>query len=230
MNRRQVKKEIFKLLDQHDPAGLPQKITIFPRIQTINTLFMALCDIRERVKWHAVYCLGEIISIMAEEDVESARIIMRRFLWTLNDESGGIGWGAPEAMAAIMSRSEVLRQEYIHMLISYMQEDGEELFQDGNYLELPLLQRGLLWGIGTLCYRFPKEMRQRGLESDLTNYLKSDDLEVRRLALWALAGLGITCSSEFVRPFKEDNNYLTIFIDQIFREVSVNEICKQLVS
>jgi len=111
-----------------------------------------------------------------------------------------------------------------------MQEDGEELFQDGNYLELPLLQRGLLWGIGTLCYRFPKEMRQRGLESDLTNYLKSDDLEVRRLALWALAGHGITYSSEFVRPFKEDNNYLTIFIDQIFREVSVSGICKQLVS
>jgi len=230
LNRRQVKNEIFKLLDQHDPTELPQKLTIFPRIQAINTLFMALCYTRERVKWHAVYCFGEIVSTMAEEDVESARIIMRRFLWTLNDESGGIGWGAPEAMAEIMCRSEVLRQEYIHMLISYMQEDGEELFQDGNYLELPLLQRGLLWGIGTLCYRFPKEMRQRGLESDLTNYLKSDDLEVRRLALWALAGHGITYSSEFVRPFKEDNNYLTIFIDQIFREVSVSGICKQLVS
>ena len=230
MNRRQVKKEIFKLLDQNAPAELPQKLSVFPRIQVINTLFMALCDTNERVKWHAVYCFGLIVSTMAEEDTESARVIMRRFLWTLNDESGGIGWGAPEAMAEIMCNNDLLRQEYIHMLISYMQEDGDELFQDGNYLELPLLQRGLLWGIGTLCHRFPSEMKQRDLESDIKKYLLSDDRAVRRLALWALVGLGMTYASEFVKPFIEDNTFLTIFIDQSFKEVNVSLLCKQLVA
>lgn len=236
LNRRQVKKEIFKSLDQHDqhdqhdPAELTVKLEVFPRTQVINTLFMALCDTKQRVRWHAVSCLGWLVSTMAEEDIESARIIMRRFLWTLNDESGGIGWGAPEAMAEIMCRSEVLRQEYIHMLISYMQEDGDELFQDGNYLELPLLQRGLLWGIGTLCYAFPEEMRQRCLESDIKKYLVSSDIEVRKLALWSLVGLGATYTHEFVKPFEEDNRFLTIFTAQTFKEVSVNEICKQLVS
>lgn len=230
MNRRQVKKEVFELLDQYTPAELSQKLTVFPQTHVINSLFMALCDVRERVKWHAVSCFGEIVATMADTNVESARIIMRRFLWTLNDESGGIGWGAPEAMAEVMCRCEVLRKEYIHMLISYMQEDGEELFQDGNYLELPLIQRGLLWGVGTLCYTFPGEMRQRGLDVDLENYLKSDDWYVRTLALWSLVGLGVTYTSDFVKPFLEDSRSLTLFINGDFREVKVSDICKQLVS
>jgi len=230
LNRRQVKKEVFELLDQYTPAELSQKLTVFPQTHVINSLFMALCDVRERVKWHAVSCFGEIVATMADTNVESARIIMRRFLWTLNDESGGIGWGAPEAMAEVMCRCEVLRKEYIHMLISYMQEDGEELFQDGNYLELPLIQRGLLWGVGTLCYTFPGEMRQRGLDVDLENYLKSDDWYVRTLALWSLVGLGVTYTSDFVKPFLEDSRSLTLFINGDFREVKVSDICKQLVS
>lgn len=230
MNRRQVKRDIFKLLDQYEPAELTQKLKNFPQTHVINSLFMALCDARESVRWHAVSCFGDIVSTMADKNVESARIIMRRFLWTLNDESGGIGWGAPESMAEIMCRSEVLRREYIHMLISYMQEDGEELFQDGNYLELPLLQRGLLWGIGTLCYMFPEEMRQRGLDVEIKNYLKSDDLQVRRLALWALAGLGVSYTSDFMKIFFEDSNSLTLYIDRTFTEVKMSEICHQLVS
>jgi len=230
LNRRQVKKDIFKLLDQYEPAELKQKLTVFPQTHVINSLFMALCDVSERVKWHAVSCFGEIVSAMADKNVESARVIMRRFLWTLNDESGGIGWGAPEAMAEVMCRSEVLRKEYIHMLISYTQEDGDELFQDGNYLELPLIQRGLLWGIGTLCYTFPGEMRHRCLDIDIKNYLKSDDWQVRTLALWSLVGLKMTYTSDFVKPFLEDSKSLILFIDGTFREVEVNEICHQLVS
>ena len=230
MNRRQVKKEIFTLLNEYEPESLTIKLSAYPRIQVINTLFMALCDTNERVRWHAVSCFGELVSRMAEEKIESARIIMRRFLWTLNDESGGIGWGAPEAMAEIMCRSEVLRREYIHMLISYMQEDGDELYQDGNFLELPLLQRGLLWGVGTLCHRFPQEMIKRGLEADIKNYLGSADTEVRRFALWALSGLGVRYPDDFIEQFREDESQFTVYMNHTFHEVKLNTICDQLLS
>jgi hypothetical protein len=230
LNRRQVKKEIFKLLNQYEPAELSLKLTAYPRIQVINTLFMALCDMNERVRWHAVSCFGELVACMVEEDAESGRVIMRRFLWSLNDESGGIGWGAPESMAQIMCRSALLRHEYIHMLISYMQEDGVELYQDGNYLELPLLQRGLLWGVGTLCYSFPVEMIERGLEHDILRYLDSEDVEVRRLTLWALAGLGASYSKEFIDGLDEVDGQTTIYMDGSFKEMKIHTICSQLVS
>lgn len=228
MKRRQVKKEIFTLLEQYDPAELQAHLTKYPRIQVINSLFMALCDVSERVRWHAVSCFGELVSTLAIEDAEAARIIMRRFLWTLNDESGGIGWGAPEAMAQIMCKSDLLRAEYLHMLVSYMREDGDELYQDGNYLELPLIQRGLLWGIGTLCYSFPEEMRKRGLQTDIENYLRSVDMEVVKLALWALVGLGVTYPGDFVEQWRKDNVYLMVFQGDIFTEVKIKTLCEQL--
>jgi len=36
-------------------------------------------------------------------------------MWSLNDESGGIGWGAPEAMGAIMARHTGLADEYANI-------------------------------------------------------------------------------------------------------------------
>lgn len=228
LKRRQVKKEIFRLLEQYEPAELQPQLTKYPRTQVVGSLFMALCDTNERVRLHAVSCFGELVSALAREDADAARVIMRRFLWTLNDESGGIGWGAPEAMAQIMCKSEMLRREYLHMLISYMQEDGDELYQDGNFLELPLIQRGVLWGIGTLCYSFPEEMRERGLQTDIENYLISGDMEVRKLALWALVGLGVTYPGDFLEKFRKEGEYLRIFKDDIFTEVKINTLCDQL--
>jgi len=49
------------------------------------------------------------------------------------------------------------------MLVSYMREDGPEAFQDGNFIELPMLQRGLLWGIGRLIPRYRQTLAAMGI-------------------------------------------------------------------
>ena len=51
----------------------------------------------------------------------------RRLIWSLNDESGGIGWGAPEAMGEILARSEKLSCEFYCILLAYIREDGTPL-------------------------------------------------------------------------------------------------------
>ena len=71
--------------------------------------------------------MGAVVEKLAWEDMEGARVIMRRLMWSLNEESGGIGWGAPEAMAEIMARHLELAREYSHMLISYMDYEGNFL-------------------------------------------------------------------------------------------------------
>ncbi|NIR18057.1 MAG: HEAT repeat domain-containing protein, partial [Desulfobacterales bacterium] len=74
------------------------------------------------VRWSAVKAMGRVVAKMADEDMESARVIMRRLMWNLNDESGGIGWGSPEAMAEILTCHDGLAKEYAHILISYARE------------------------------------------------------------------------------------------------------------
>ena len=56
--------------------------------------------------------MGALVFSLAEQDMESARVVMRRLMWNLNDESGGIGWGSPEAMGEIMARHSGLAEEY----------------------------------------------------------------------------------------------------------------------
>lgn len=195
--------------------------------QLLNPLFIGLCSTDEKVRWHSVESFGWLVPRIAENDLESARIVMRRFLWSLNDESGGIGWGVPEAMAEVMCYSMQLRKEYLHMLISYMREDGDQLFEDGNYLELPLLQRGLLWGIGRLCQAHQQEMEERGIIENLRAYLRATDLYVVGLALWCLGLLGDRQGLEKAHLLSSCHDRLRLYMDGRFRNISVAELYQE---
>jgi hypothetical protein len=121
--------------------------------------------------------MGLLTAELAREDMEEARELIRRLMWTLNEESGSSGWGAPEAMAEIMAVHEGLAAEYAHMLVSYMREDG-------NYLENPFLQRDLLRGIGRLSGARPELMKKHGADLHLPPFLGSTDRVVQGLAAW----------------------------------------------
>jgi hypothetical protein len=224
MNRRQLKKDVLTLLEESCTEELPEKLNNYQAHRLINPLFIALCHPIEKVRWHAVVSFGWLVPVIAEKDLEAGRIVMRRFLWSLNDESGGIGWGSPEAMAEIMCHNSSLRKEYLHMLISYMREDGENLFEDGNYLELPMLQRGLLWGIGRLCQDHRQEMIEQHIVDDVRAYLKSSDPYVIGLAIRCLGLIGDKTGLEQNLHLQSSNQVLHLFIDKEFHYISVAEL------
>ncbi|MCP3888230.1 MAG: HEAT repeat domain-containing protein [Desulfobulbaceae bacterium] len=226
MDRRQLKKQLISLLSSSDLHSIYAQLDGFPQKALLNPLFIALCHPLEKVRWHAVCCFGKIVSVIAGKDFEAARVVMRRFLWTLNDESGGIGWGAPESMGEIMCHNRQLREEYLHMLISYMREDGEELYQDGNYLELPLLQRGLLWGVGRLCQVSPGQMVDAGVVDDLVAYLDSPDMQVRGMALWALSHLNTGVASADVLSLLDSTASLQLFSDGAMHTIAIADLAR----
>ena len=228
MNRRQLKNEVLTLLQKTTIDDILPQLAKYPLQSLVNPLFIALCHREARVRWNAVFCFGWVVSTIAEKDLEAARIVMRRFLWSLNDESGGIGWGAPEAMAEIMCHNSILRHEYLHMLISYMREDGEELFADGNYLELPLLQRGLLWGVGRLCQEHRGEMIEHGVVDDIRAYLRSPDMHVAVLALWCLGLLGVAVKGKEAQTLLECPDTIELFLDKEITQVSPAELASRV--
>lgn len=190
MSRKNNKKVILASLSQDFPYSIPDLIWEYQLNDLVNPLFAAICRADMNIRWNGIYTFGKVIAEIAGQDLEAGRIIMRRFLWSLNDESGGIGWGAPETMAEAMCNSSQLCKEYLHMLVSYTQQDGPELCQDGNFLELPELQRGLLWGISRLIEYDATVFTRFDFTGDLADYLHSDDLTVRALAARCLCGLG----------------------------------------
>ena len=188
MKRLELKSRVIELLRRGGLVDLKGQLQALPETGMLNALFSCLCHPEEVVRWHAVSAFGMVVPVIAENDLERARTVMRRFLWMLNDESGGIGWGVPEAMAEVMFYSPPLGREYLHMLVSYTKDDGPELFQDGNFLELDMMQEAVLWGLCRVAPVYCEELAEHHLEANLDVYFRSPSAGVRGLVC-RLAGL-----------------------------------------
>ncbi|HOO91323.1 MAG TPA: HEAT repeat domain-containing protein [Syntrophales bacterium] len=218
MSSRQLKNKVLELLQSDDFAQGLDVILRLPLKQVVNPLFSFLCSVDERVKWRAISALGSVVSDIAASDPESARVIMRRFIWQLNDESGGIGWGCPESMAEVMARNETLAKEYVHILISYIDPDG-------NYLDHPLLQQGALWGVGRLAHSRPIYVRDAA--ALLNPYMESEDPILRGLAAWAAGPIAREGTVPHLKKLTSDQAILTLYHDDRFIEYSVGTLAQE---
>jgi len=227
MSSRRLKTRVTELLAGHDVDQILAALHALPVKDVIHALFSAICRPEEPLRWHAVQAMGVSVSRLADTDMEAARIVVRRLLWSLNDESGGIGWGAPEALAEIMSQHQRLAGEYVHMLISYMRDDGLELCQEGNFLEHAVLQRGLLWGIGRLARVRPEILREHGVAADLLPYLDSDDHVVRGLAARALGLLPAPQAAAAITKLAGDATPVSLYEEGALRTVTVEELGRE---
>ena len=226
MSSRAIKQRVLALLAGGDLAVSRAELGRLPAAEVVHALFSAICRERPTVRWHAVTCMGDAVARIAAGDLEAARIVMRRFLWSLNDESGGIGWGAPECLAECMCGDGRLAAEYAHMLVSYMRDDGEELCQDGNFIEHPLLQRGVVWGIGRLAGCAPGLLTGLGAGADLGRYLEADDPELRGLAALAAGRLRVTALRPLLKRLTADSAPLTTYEAGRFQPTTVADLAR----
>jgi len=178
-----LKREVLKLLETEDLPTVKEKILSFPPRKVINPLIGALCHREEAVRWKAVAAIGVVVARIAAEDLERARVVIRRFMWMLNEESGGMAWGVPEAMAESLANSRALAEEYTSILISYGWEEG-------NFLEYPPAQRGVVWGVGRLAQVFPDLLKKFRAPEYLLPLSSSEDPFVRAFWVWSYGQMG----------------------------------------
>lgn len=221
MGGRQLKKEVFELLSDKDFEKGIFEISGFSARAVVNPLFSFFYNSDELIKWRAVTAMGAVVSNLADHDMESARVVMRRFIWNLNDESGGIGWGSPEAMGEIMARHEGLAKEYHKILLSY-------IMLDGNYIEHEILQRGVLWGIGRLAHARPNLVKD--FAHLLCTYMESPDPALRGLAAWTAGPLDNKVTESSLKNLVYDNEKIKVFIDKRFIDRTVGYFATEALS
>jgi hypothetical protein len=221
MGGRQLKKEILALLNNEDFKESLETVCLMPARQAVNPLFSFLYHKEELIKWRAVTAMGAVVACLAREDLESSRIVMRRLIWNLNDESGGIGWGSPEAMGEIMARHGGLAREYASILVSYINEAG-------NYLEHEILQRGALWGLGRLAHAYPKLVGSAA--GYLPRFLLSKDSHHRGLAAWVAGAIPSEPTKRLLAHLIDDEAIITIFINMRMVERTVGQLAAEALS
>jgi hypothetical protein len=160
-------------LEEHSPKTL------------LGPLFACLLEPDALVRWRAASAFGTVVARLFEAKPEDARQLMRQFMWRLNEESGNVAWGVPEAFGEILAAQPALAREFHRVLASYIHE--RDCKTGDNYLELCPLRRGVYWALGRLAEARP-ELAVPALE-DLIAALSGDDPESRGLAAWAMGAL-----------------------------------------
>jgi HEAT repeat protein len=199
-----LKNRVRELLNSVPFDRAVEELCRMPAQQVVNPLFSFLHHGNEKAKWAAVTAMGAVVSQLADQDMEGARDVLRRLMWSLNDESGGIGWGSPEAMGEILARHRGLAKEYAHILLSYTRPDG-------NYLEHEMLQRGLLWGIGRLAEARPDLLQDTVPQLKL--YFRSEDPTVRALAARIMGFLDVQGARKDLERLTRDASEVSFWED-----------------
>ena len=215
MRFRQIKQEIAGLLVADDFQQSLEIIPSFGLNKAVSPLISLFNSRNELQRRRAVSGLGFVTARLAEEEMERARVVMRRLMWMLNDESGGIGWGAPEALGDITARHRDLADQYARILVSYLNSSG-------NYLEHPVLQRGLLWGLARLAHARPA-MTAAATES-FRPFLVSADPNHRGLAAWALAVQDSPSVRDLLEPLATDDSRITLYWEYTLHSCPVSAL------
>lgn len=217
MNRRQRRTWMLELLAHPQwEARLDELLTV-PDEHVVAGLFGALLNPDPLVRWHAVTAFGLVVGAMAEANPESARVVMRRFLWSLNDESGGIGWGAPEAMAEIMAQSPRMANEYAKILRAYIHEAADGC--PDCFLEYAPLRRGAFWGLGRLAEVRPEHVIAAA--ADIVPAINDPDPGIRGYAAWAAGNLRLAEATEALQSCLHDPTPLEIYRRRILSSTTV---------
>lgn len=183
---RKVKQQVGEILETAPRNNALKRLAEIPDKQLVGHLFSYFYHIDERIKFRSVTAMGELVLRISGDAMEKARVVLRRIMWNLNDESGGIGWGSPEAMGEILSKSPELAMEYKSILFSYLDHRG-------NHIEHEVLQRGVLWGIGTYLEAAPEDLTET-TKHQISAHLHSPDPVKRGYAMRALiSGQSFSC-------------------------------------
>ncbi|WP_147820976.1 DVU0298 family protein [Salidesulfovibrio onnuriiensis] len=219
---RRVKQEVREILADPDwKARLPELEQWDPG-KLVAPLFSLRLDRDENVRWRTVVAFGLTGRRLADAGMEKARVLMRTFMWHMNEESGNLGWGIPEAMAEVMVHQETLAREFSSILASYIYCDEA---CDGNYLDHPDLRRGVFWGLGRLAQVRPELVSHA--ERFLVAALDDGDACNRGLSAWVLGILGAGTAVSRLKRMVDDTAVFTVFRNDRLEESTVGDMARE---
>jgi HEAT repeat protein len=173
-----VKHELRALLANRDLAAIAELAGQATRV--LGALVPLTFDRDPLIGWRAVEAMGIAAERIAERDPGAVREHLRRLNWLMAEESGGICWRAPEAMAEIVARLPGPYGEFVPIIVHLLVETAEE--------DLRHFRVGMLWAIGRLG---PAASPHVGdVLRAMAAALEHADPQVRGVAVWALSRVG----------------------------------------
>ena len=207
-----VRGQMRALLDRRDLAAI---LALADRDRrTLSALLPLTYEPDGLQRWRAVEALGLAAGRVADRDPEFVRGIVRRLLWSLSDESGGIGWSAPEAIGEIVANRPALFAEYAPIVLSLFDTLEEDYFRPG-----------ILWAIGRIAGRASALMRPAA--GQVAACLDDANPQARGLAAWCLGRLAPPGAAEALQRLFADEGPVQIYQDGVLRATTVGQLARE---
>ncbi|MFO0754733.1 MAG: HEAT repeat domain-containing protein, partial [Thermodesulfovibrionales bacterium] len=177
----------------------------------IRLLISLSYDREDVLTWRAGEALGSISRAFAHDRVEVIRDTIRRLLWSMGEESGGIGWSAAEALGEIVAGNPDGLADIVPLIWSFREEE--------------MFRAGILWAMGRIASVRPGLVRF--ILEELPFFLGDPNPAVRGYAVWVLGILekegvrgqvGALRDDPALVPFYRDGDLVTRTVGEIAAE------------
>ncbi|AEG58905.1 PBS lyase HEAT domain protein repeat-containing protein [Desulforamulus ruminis DSM 2154] len=179
----------------------------------IKYLFQPLYHPYGAERWRAIRALGLVSKELAKEDPVAARELIRRLLWSMNDESGTTSWSAPEAIGEMIYHNPDLFQEYISIVVHASEEE--------------IFHRGIAWTLGRVGPAKPDLVRE--FIPLLIQFLNHSQSEVKGYAAWALGQIGVKEALPHLANLLDDSGAVEVYEEPKVTVKSVNQLVREAI-
>lgn len=219
LNNRQLRYKTLEILKKETFRDEIISLIDTYAAKMISPLFSASYHSTKHIQWHAVSSFGYLARHLIDKDRSRTRDIIRRCIWMLTDESGGIPWMAPAIMGEIMANDKVMAENYSSILISYVDETNAG---PDNFLDNLLLRISAFWGIFRLSQSFPEFVRQN--EKIILQRLdtEKDPDSIILLCLIAV-GTGLDIVLSKAKKVSGNSAKSEVYIDEKFRVLTMEK-------
>lgn len=128
--------------------------------KVLSELVRLAYDKETLVGWRAIKTVGLVAKEMIKTDPAFLRETTRKLLWSLSDESGAIGWSAPEILGEIVS-AHPQRFRDIIPLVAEVYDIEEKVFRPGVLYALSIIA-----DVNPESVSAHKDLAMRGLSDD----------------------------------------------------------------
>ena len=202
MNKSTIKSTVKNLLMKRDFESL-LKLCAANR-QYWQEVRYRLYDLDERLRWSAIETAAKLMKKWWDSGKEEkVRVYIRTLFWTLNDESGGIGWSSAQTIAEIIAQNPVLNDPYGSMMIAHC-------------IDEPPLLKGCLWGIGRMGGLITKAVKS--FQDEILKVFDTDDIELLGLAAWAMGESGVDLAAPYLEKLRFRSEPVNIYVEGNFYE------------
>ena len=187
------------------------------RRRVLGSLVSLTYDADPLVGWRAVEAVGEAARRVADEDPTFVREHLRRLYWLISEESGGICWHAPAAMAEIVRAEPEAFADYVPIVIFLILTMADE--------DLEHFRVDCLWAIGRLGPLARKYIEE--VHPAVAAALDDPDPQVRGTAVWCLDRVGKATTLEDRPDLLSDEGPVALYEGGSIRRTSVGALVRR---